>query len=59
MSGLIEFLHAQVALLQSFDPAGRGLPGPALPTITLPVTEPAVTGTVAAPLPPAWLCSTT
>ncbi len=53
MSGLIEFLHAQVALLQSFDPAGRGLPGPALPTITLPVTEPAVTHTVAAPVPPA------
>jgi 8-amino-7-oxononanoate synthase len=26
MSGLVEFLHAQVALLQSHDPAGRSLP---------------------------------
>ncbi|WP_330327971.1 aminotransferase class I/II-fold pyridoxal phosphate-dependent enzyme [Streptomyces pseudovenezuelae] len=46
MSGLIEFLHAQVALLQSFDPAGRGLPATTLPTITLPA--PAVE-----PVPPA------
>ncbi|MFJ9565177.1 aminotransferase class I/II-fold pyridoxal phosphate-dependent enzyme [Streptomyces fuscichromogenes] len=40
MSGLIEFLHAQVSLIQSFDPAGRGLSDPVLPTITLPTGEP-------------------
>ena len=42
MSGLISFLHAQVSLLQSYDPAGQGLPAPALPTITLPAREPVV-----------------
>ncbi|GHE44531.1 type I polyketide synthase [Streptomyces capitiformicae] len=40
MSGLIEFLHAQVSLLQSFDPAGRNLPYAAVPTVTAPVQEP-------------------
>jgi len=40
MSGLIEFLHAQVSLLQSFDPAGRTLPSTAVPTIIAPVQTP-------------------
>ncbi|MFI8529532.1 aminotransferase class I/II-fold pyridoxal phosphate-dependent enzyme [Streptomyces aquilus] len=39
MSGLIEFLHAQVSLLQSFDPAGKTLPYTAAPTITASVQE--------------------
>ncbi|WP_369167393.1 aminotransferase class I/II-fold pyridoxal phosphate-dependent enzyme [Streptomyces sp. R28] len=39
MSGLIEFLHAQVSLLQSFDPAGRNLPSAAVHTIAAPVGE--------------------
>ncbi|MFF5494231.1 aminotransferase class I/II-fold pyridoxal phosphate-dependent enzyme [Streptomyces aquilus] len=39
MSGLIEFLHAQVSLLQSFDPA-RALSATAVPTITAPVQTP-------------------
>lgn len=41
MSGLIEFLHAQVSLLQSFGPAVRDVHGTVLPTITLPAGEPA------------------
>ncbi|MFC8342660.1 aminotransferase class I/II-fold pyridoxal phosphate-dependent enzyme [Streptomyces sp. NPDC057280] len=39
MSGLIEFLHAQVSLLQSFDPARTPLPYAAAPTATA-VQEP-------------------
>jgi acyl carrier protein len=31
MNGLIEFLHAQVSLLQSFDPGGRTLPLTGIP----------------------------
>ncbi|MET8976488.1 aminotransferase class I/II-fold pyridoxal phosphate-dependent enzyme [Streptomyces sp. NPDC004539] len=42
MSGLIEFLHAQVSLLQSFDPAAaRSLPLPVVPApAAVPATVP-------------------
>ncbi|OEV29388.1 type-I PKS [Streptomyces nanshensis] len=46
MSGLVEFLHAQVALLQSFDPADRSLPAPdSHPAAELPVKQPAEAAT--------------
>ncbi|SCK56358.1 type I polyketide synthase [Streptomyces sp. WMMB 322] len=40
MSGLVEFLHAQVALLQSVDPAARELPAPGpRPTAEVPAQQ--------------------
>ncbi|MDX3384214.1 aminotransferase class I/II-fold pyridoxal phosphate-dependent enzyme [Streptomyces niveiscabiei] len=51
MSGLIEFLHAQVSLLQSFDPAAaRNLPLPAVPVVPATVQE-AAPAAVLAPAP--------
>ncbi|WP_262414582.1 type I polyketide synthase [Streptomyces sp. ST1015] len=51
MSGLIEFLHAQVSLLQSFDPAAaRNLPLPAVPVPPATVQE-AAPAAVLAPAP--------
>ncbi|MBP5935110.1 type I polyketide synthase [Streptomyces sp. LBUM 1476] len=60
MSGLIEFLHAQVSLLQSFDPAAaRVLPLPATPVpvqeaapvaALAPVPAPAAAPSAAAPV---------
>ncbi|WP_416969616.1 aminotransferase class I/II-fold pyridoxal phosphate-dependent enzyme [Streptomyces sp. 4F14] len=54
MSGLIEFLHAQVSLLQSFDPAAaRTLPLPAVPVTPAPVQEAAPAAVLAAAPAPA------